>query len=245
MTKQTGYLKSVVDSGAQQVRPKKSFHSKDLPHIHPKNNNQRIALEEFMSGQNVNLFGSAGTGKTFLAIWLGLHEVLRKDTDIDTLIIVRSAVPVRDIGFLPGSAEEKTEIYELPYKAICDELFEYSNSYDTLKDSEKVKFVTTSYVRGLTFNNAVVVVDECQSLNAHELDSIITRLGSNSRIIMCGDGDQTDLVKAKDRDGFKQFVKILADLPMFHTVAFTEDDIVRSKLVREYIIKRNRLGLDI
>lgn len=228
-----------IDSG------KISFHEKDLPHIFPKNINQKYAMEEFMCGQNVNLFGCAGTGKTFLAIYLAIKEVLDRDSGIEKAVIVRSAVPVRDIGFLPGTEEEKTEVYEQPYRAICDELFDVKKSYGNLKRLGKVEFMTTSYIRGITINNAVVVVDECQSLTAHELDSIITRLGVNSRLILCGDGDQTDLVRSRDREGFHQFVKIMESLNEFSTIKFTEDDIVRSGLVRNYIVNRNRLGLNI
>lgn len=223
---------------------KKNFHEKDLPHILPRNAHQRYAMEEFMCGQHVSLFGCAGTGKTFLAMYMGLKEVLSKDSDIDKLIIVRSAVPVRDIGFLPGTEDEKTEIYEMPYKAICDELFEYTKAYDNLKKAGKVEFLTTSYVRGITIRNAVVIMEECQSYNAHELDSVITRLGTNSRVIMCGDGKQTDLTKASDRKGFHEFSKIINELKEFSTINFTESDIVRSGLVKNYIIKRNQLGLD-
>jgi len=224
---------------------KKTFHEKDLPHILPKNGNQRYAMEEFFNGQHVSLYGCAGTGKTFLAVYMALREVLDRDSDIEKLVIVRSAVPVRDIGFLPGTEEEKTEIYESPYKAICDELFEYSKAYDNLKKSGRIEFLTTSYIRGITLKNTVVVVDECQSLTAHELDSIITRLGSGSRVVFCGDGAQTDLTKANDRRGFHEFSKILQTLNVFSIITFTEDDIVRSGLVRDYIIARNRLGLDI
>lgn len=223
---------------------KKVFHTKDLPHIFPRNANQKYAMEEFMCGQHVNMFGCAGTGKTFLAMYMALREVLDKDTDVSKLIIVRSAVPVRDIGFLPGTEEEKTEVYELPYKAICDELFEYSKAYDNLKKAGKIEFMTTAYMRGITINDAVLLADETQSFNAHELDTVITRMGTNSRIIFCGDGIQTDLTKANDRKGFHEFSKIITSLSEFSTVNFTEDDIVRSGLVKNYIIKRNRLGLN-
>lgn len=228
-----------IDSG------QKSFTIKNLFPVTPKNGTQRYAMEEFFQGQNVSLMGSAGTGKTFLALYMALREVLDKDTDYEQVVIVRSAVPVRDIGFLPGDEKEKTEVYELPYKAICDELFEYKKSYDNLKKSNKIKFVTTSYIRGITLRNTIVIVDECQSLNAHELDSVVTRLGTNSKILLCGDFIQTDLTRQKDKNGILDFMKILDTLSEFSTVNFTHKDIVRSGLVKSYIIARDRMGLQV
>lgn len=222
---------------------KKSFHSKDLMPILAKNSKQRYAMEEFFQGQNMLLVGSAGVGKTFLALYMAIKEVLDRDTNFERVVIVRSAVPVRDIGFLPGTEEEKTEIYEAPYRAICDELFEYRKSYDNLKKSGKIQFITTSYIRGINIRNAVVIVDECQSLTAHELDSVITRLSSGSRLILCGDSIQTDLQREKDRRGFHEFISILEHLTEFSRVEFTHEDIVRSGLVRNYIVARDRLGL--
>ena len=237
---ETTYLKG-MDRSIEKI----SFHSKDLPNVYPKNGVQRYAMQEYMCGQHLSLFGCAGTGKTFLALYLALRDVLDKDSEVEQIIIVRSAVPVRDIGFLPGTEEEKTEVYEQPYRAICDELFPFKRSYNSLKRLGKIRFITTSYIRGLTFNNAVIVVDECQSLTAHELDSIVTRIGMDSKLIICGDGDQTDLVKSRDRSGFHQFVKILESINSFSIIGFTEREIVRSGFVRDYIVARNRLGLDI
>lgn len=217
-----------------------SFHERDLQPVMPKNPRQRAAMEECFQDQNLVMLGSAGTGKTFLAMYMALKEVLNKDTDFRQVVVVRSAVPVRDIGYLPGTEEEKNEIYELPYQAICDELFEYGKSYVNLKKIGKIKFVSTSYIRGITLKDSVIIVDECQSMNAHELDSIITRLGSGSKIIFCGDYIQTDLTKERDKRGMHDIMAILDRLHRFSRVDFLEDDIVRSGLVREYIIERNR-----
>lgn len=223
---------------------KKKFHEKDLRPILPKNYNQTAAYESFLfEDQNLVMMGSAGTGKTFLAMYMGLKEVLCKETSFEKIVVVRSAVPVRDVGFLPGTEEEKTEIYELPYVAICEELFEYSKAWENLKGLGLADFMSTSYIRGVTLTNAIVIVDECQSLTAHELDSIITRLGHNSKIIFCGDYIQTDLTKSKDRAGLHGFLDILNSITKFTRVNFEEADIVRSGLVKDYIIQRNKIGL--
>lgn len=219
---------------------KKSFHSSDLRNIVPKTINQNIAIKSFLAGDNLALLGCAGTGKTFLALYLGLRSVLAGEHS--KVILVRSAVPVRDLGHLPGTYDEKTSIYELPYKPMCDELFPFSRCYENLKLSGYIDFFTTSYVRGVTFYDSVVIVDEAQSLNAHELDSIITRLGTSCRLVICGDSIQSDL-RYSERYGFNTIIPILADTPHFTCINFTADDIVRSGFVRDYIISRDKHGL--
>lgn len=222
----------------QQV--KKSFHIRELAKIQPMTDNQGIALAEYFSNKNIAMLGCAGTGKTFLALYMGLCSVLAKEQQ--QVILVRSEVPVRSNGFLPGTMEEKASAYEQPYKPMCDEMFPYKNCYDNLKGGGYLFFFTTSYIRGLTFNDSVIIVDECQSLNAHELDSIITRVGDNSRLILCGDGIQTDL-RGMERAGFHSIVSILREISNFSIINFTTDDIVRSGFVRDYIIARERIGL--
>ena len=151
-------------------------------------------------------------------------------------------VSTRDIGFLPGDEQEKVSIYEAPYRSICRELFGIKDSYDSLKQQNNVKFMSTSFIRGITINNAVIIVDECQNLNFHELDSIITRLGKNSKIIFCGDYTQSDLTKESDKTGIINFMKILKELPEFTTVEFGINDIVRSDFLKSYIIAKYTLG---
>lgn len=219
---------------------KKSFHIRELARVQPATTNQSNAMADWFSGKHIALLGCAGTGKTFLALYLALHQVLSGESS--NVVLVRSAVPVRDVGFLPGEYNEKVSVFEDPYKPMCDQLFPYTKCYENLKAGGYVQFYTTSFVRGITFYNSIVIVDECQSLNAHELDSIITRLGEGCRLILCGDEIQSDL-KGKERSGFRQIVKILENVENFSIINFTADDIVRSGFVRDYIIARDKHGL--
>jgi predicted ribonuclease YlaK len=205
--------------------------------------NQQITFDEYAKDKSLLLHGVAGTGKTFLGMLLGLEEVLDPSIVYSQLCIVRSVVPTRDIGFLKGTDEEKIAIYELPYRAICKELFSSETAYDALKQQGNVQFTSTSFIRGLTFDNAIILVDEMQNLTFHELDSIITRPGKNSKVILCGDYTQTDLAKHNDKEGIKTFMKILNRMNEFSTVEFEVDDIVRSDFVKSYIIAKLELGI--
>ena len=187
------------------------------------------------------LSGSAGSGKTFLSMALALEQVLNKESPFDKLIIVRSVVPTRDIGFLPGTKEEKEDVYTQPYISIAHELFEDKGAYEKLVTQGALQFLTTSYIRGTTLRNAIVLVDEMQNLNFHELDSVITRVGENCRFIMCGDYYQTDFENKGDKDGIIKFLNILDNMKRFKHVEFTWKDIVRSDLVREYIVTKEML----
>ena len=223
---------------------KKKFHVKDLNRVTPLTKTQREVVIAYNSNFNLFLHGSAGTGKTFLSMYLGLRDVLDESTPYKRLIIVRSSVPTRDIGFLPGTQEEKMEAYEIPYSDICNRLFNYSKTYDNLKKLGYVEFMSTSYIRGLTFDNAVILVDESENMTMHELDSIITRVGENSKIVFSGDIRQTDLTKSnRDSSGVVDFMTILSRMSEFATIEFTPDDIVRSGLVRNYLIKKEKLNL--
>jgi len=206
--------------------------------VQPKTEKQQITFEHYHKGKNFCLHGMAGTGKTFMAMYLSLNEILSKNSKARRIIVIRSVVPTRDIGFLPGSIEEKTNVYEMPYSNICTELFINKNSYQDLKESGKIEFATTSFVRGLTFENAIVIVDECQNMTFHELDSIITRSGNNCRLLFCGDFNQSDLGK---KSGITEFMDILYKMRSFCMIEFDQDDIVRSGLVREYILAKNDL----
>jgi phosphate starvation-inducible protein PhoH len=224
----------------QVAATKKSFHIRDLRNIKPLTDMQGVALDAYFNGNNIALLGCAGTGKTFLALYMALSTVLAGNAD--QVIIVRSPVPVREQGFLPGELAEKEAVYESPYRYMCDQLFTYKNSYENLKTLGKVFFLTTSFSRGLTFDNSIVLMDEAQSFNAHEADTIITRLGDNSKLILCGDGIQTDL-KGSEKKGFYSIISILSSMDNFSTITFGHDDIVRSGFVREYIIARDKHGL--
>ena len=208
----------------------------DLLTFQPITENQTLTCDAYKNDKHLLLHGIAGTGKTFLSLYLALEDVLDPSTVYDDVFIVRSVVSTRDIGFLPGDEQEKVSIYEAPYRSICRELFGIKDSYDSLKQQNNVKFMSTSFIRGITINNAVIIVDECQNLNFHELDSIITRLGKNSKIIFCGDYTQSDLTKESDKTGIINFMKILKELPEFTTVEFGINDIVRSDFLKSYII---------
>ena len=173
-----------------------------------------------------------------------LEEALDPETVFERVVIVRSAVPSREIGHLPGDEKEKTEVYQLPYVEICEDLFNHIQPFQRLQEQKSVNFMITSFVRGITLDNSIVIVDECQNLNFHELDTIITRVGQDSKIMFCGDFFQTDLVKSSDKSGLTQFMKILDAMEAFENIEFTIGDIVRSGFVKEYLINKIRLGVE-
>lgn len=214
-----------------------------LRNVTPLTENQRLTFESFGAGKHLMLHGMAGTGKTFLSMYLALDEIMSGISQQDKIYIVRSVVPTRDMGFLPGNQKEKMKVYEAPYYSICNELFNRGDAYEILKTKNVVEFMSTSFVRGITMNNCYVIVDEINNMTFHELDSIITRIGKNCRIIFCGDFRQSDLTRDQEKNGLKEFMKVVSKLSDFEYIDFLESDIVRSKLVKEYIIARQNLGL--
>lgn len=214
--------------------------------IEPLTNNQRRFFEAYDTSKIMLLHGVAGTGKTFIALYHALEEVLDKSNPYEKVIIVRSAVPSREIGHLPGDEREKTEVYQDPYIAICQDLFGRYDAYQRLTEQKAIQFLITSFVRGITLDNSIIIVDECQNMTDMELNSIITRVGERSKIIFCGDFRQTDLYKKTDMSGLKKFMAIADMMPSFKTFEFGVEDIVRSSLVKEYILARleyeNRYG---
>ena len=208
--------------------------SLSLQEIEPLTQNQ---LKAFDSEKHLVLHGVAGTGKTFISCYLAFDDMIKNL--YEKFIVLRSAVPTRDIGFLPGTEKEKTAIYEEPYKDICVELFQRGDAYEILKTKNLVSFMTTSFIRGITLKNSVILVDECQNMSFHELDSIITRVGENSRIIFCGDFRQSDLAK----NGSQDFFRILKAMGQFDLIDFEVKDIVRSGFVKDYITAKLDLGL--
>jgi phosphate starvation-inducible PhoH-like protein len=212
-----------------------------LKEIKPLTPNQHKLFESYANGKYIFLHGCPGTGKSFLSLFLGLREMLPVTSPYKKILIVRSAVPSRDVGFLPGSAEEKAAIYEPPYAAIFTELFGRADAYDKLKEEGIVEFVTTSFLRGNTFQNCIVIIDEFQNMKFEELNTIITRIGNNCRVVFCGDFYQNDLtVKKNDTTGFVKFKAILEQVPQFDFIQMGVDDIVRGPLVKAYIIARIR-----
>lgn len=219
------------------------FKLDDLPEIEPATAHQEEAFKYWEDGCNIVLSGSAGTGKTFLALYLGLEEVLDKDTPYDQLIIVRSAVATREQGFQPGTKEDKEDVFTLPYRSLCAELFGVSDAWHKLKTTGVVGFETTSYIRGATWNNSIVVIDEMQNFNFHELDSVITRIGRDCRLVAAGDYYQSDFEKERERNGVLTFMNIVEHMKDFEIVQFGWEDIVRSGFVRDYIMTKEMLGV--
>jgi len=213
----------------------------DMLQVTPLTPHQKQAYEAYEDGNSLVLSGSAGTGKTFMALSMALEDVLDKEMRYDKVVIIRSIVPTRDIGFLPGDEEEKKDAYTGPYRSICAELFNDSDAWMKLKNTGTVNFMSTSFIRGLTISNAVVVLDEMQNLTFHELDSIITRVGDNCRFIMCGDYYQTDLIKEREKNGIIDFMRILQSMPSVDIIEFGVEDIVRSGLCKEYLVAKEEL----
>jgi len=219
----------------------KNVNLSNLVNVTAKSQHQTDVFNHWDNNKNLILSGSAGTGKTFLAMYLALKQVLDKDTPYDKVVIVRSIVPTRNIGFLPGTEEEKKDAYSRPYISLCEELLGDRESWVNLSLSRRVEFVSTSFIRGTTLHNAIVIVDEMQNLNFHELDSVITRIGDHCRLIMCGDYYQSDFTQKLEKDGIRDFMSIVKEMDMFDVVEFTWEDIVRSKLVKDYIMTKEKL----
>lgn len=200
--------------------------------------NQERFFEMYRGGGYfMGLFGSPGVGKTFLAMYKAIEEVLSKDNNFKHIVVVRSMVQLREIGHLPGSLEEKQEIYELPYKEVCTTLFGRSDSWERLKEQGHARFISTTAIRGISIDDSIIIVDEIQNMNFQEINTIITRVGHRSKVIFCGDYKQSDLIRSnKDQSAFHDFRKIATSMPAFQEVYFTPDDIVRSSLVKSWII---------
>ena len=230
---------------------KKEISSSDLVEVKPITDNQKLVFESYKKGLNQFLFGCAGTGKTFVSLYLGLRDVLKNETANERVVIVRSLIPTREIGFLPGDEEDKAALYQVPYSNMVQFMFKQPNEqafsmlYDRLKAQGSFYFLSTSFLRGLTFDNSIIIVDECQNLNFHELDTIITRVGQDSKIIFCGDFMQTDLTKMNERNGLHDFLRILEEMKQFNCVEFDIGDIVRSGFVRDYLIQKTKLGIGV
>ena len=229
---------------AKQMRRKKPINIDHLKTIEPLTSNQERVFKSYGEGKHLVLHGAAGTGKTFISLYLALQQVLDEGNPYDKVYMVRSLVPTREIGFLPGDHEDKSNLYQIPYKNMVKYMFEMPDDsafqllYDNLRTQETISFWSTSFIRGTTFDNSVIIVDEFSNLNFHELDSIITRIGQNCRIIFSGDVAQSDLVKNNERTGILDFLQIVQAMPSFDSIEFGIDDIVRSGLVREYLIAK-------
>ena len=213
----------------------------NINHISPLTESQNRAFLYYYDNKNLVLSGMAGTGKTFIAMYLALKQALDTNTTTNSVYIVRSAVPTRDLGFLPGTATDKLSMYEPAYRAICSDLFGRNDAYEILQSKGVLKFISTSYLRGQTYDNSIIILDEMQNCTYQELDTVMTRIGQNSRVIFSGDFKQADLTSSRDRQGLSDFLKVLRRMPKetFGHVSFGLDDIVRSGLVREYLIAKD------
>jgi|TARA_R100000030_G_scaffold17286_1_gene11737 phosphate starvation-inducible PhoH-like protein len=242
--------KTPVPSGmtAKQMRRKKPINMDHLKVIEPLTDNQERVFTSYAEGKHLVLHGAAGTGKTFISLYLALKDVLEPSSPYEKVYMVRSLVPTREIGFLPGDHEDKSNLYQIPYKNMVKYMFQMPDDaafdmlYDNLRAQETISFWSTSFIRGTTLDDCIVIVDEFSNLNFHELDSIITRIGQNSKIIFSGDYTQSDLVKSNEKNGVLDFMRILNTMPSFDCVEFGIEDIVRSGLVREYLVSKINLG---
>ena len=232
----------LVDESDVQSKPTNALKIKidDLKTFDPLTNNQKLFFDAYKRGDYfVALHGVAGTGKTFCALYKALEEVLDKSNPFHKIIIVRSAVQSRDMGHLPGDVAEKMEIYQQPYQQICHTLFGRKDAYQRLEEQGYVEFISTSFIRGMSFDDAIIIVDEMQNLTFEEIDTVMTRVGYRSKIIWCGDYRQTDLNKKKnDMSGILKFFDIAMHMNAFTRIEFTADDIVRSSLVKDYILAK-------
>ena len=231
------------------MQRKKPINLDLLKDIEPLTENQEKFFHDYNLEQNMFAYGAAGTGKTFIALYLALKDVLNERNPYEKIYIVRSLVATREIGFLPGDHEDKSSLYQIPYKNMVKYMFKMPDDnafellYTNLKTQGTISFWSTSFIRGTTFDNAILLIDECQNLNFHELDSIITRVGENTKIMFCGDVVQSDLVKQHERNGIVDFLRIIENMKEFSTVEFGVDDIVRSGLVKSYLVSKINLGL--
>ena len=233
----------------KQMKRKKPIGNTYLLDIEPITDNQKKLFDSYADGKHLVAYGTAGTGKTFISLYNALADVLDETTPYERIYLVRSLVSTREIGFLPGDHEDKADIYQIPYKNMVKYMFELESDsdfemlYGNLKTQGTISFWSTSFLRGTTLDNAIIIVDEFQNLNYHELDSIITRSGENTKICFCGDASQSDLTKTNERNGIMDFTKILRIMPSFDFIEFGMEDIVRSGLCKEYIMAKHSMGM--
>jgi predicted ribonuclease YlaK len=237
--KKNGSTNTYIEITSDNVEKKPPrIKAAELKKFEPLTENQKIFFEAYAKGDYfIMLYGSAGTGKSFIACYKGMEEVLDRSSSFYRVVIVRSAVQSRDLGFTPGSVEEKMSLYEQPYMQIYHTLFGRRDAYDALKECGRIEFISTSFIRGMSFDDAIIIVDECQNMTFEELSTIMTRVGHRSKIIFCGDYKQTDLYRNnKDKSGLKKFHDIAKLMASFTSIEFTTSDIVRSSLVKDFLI---------
>jgi len=234
----------------KSMKRKKPINSDLMKTIDPLTENQQELFRCYKNDQNIVAYGAAGTGKTFITLYNALRDVMDMKSPYEKIYIVRSLVATREIGFLPGDHEDKSSLYQIPYKNMVKYMFQMPSDadfemlYGNLKQQETISFWSTSFIRGTTLDNCIIIVDEFSNLNFHELDSIITRVGENSKIMFCGDATQSDLTRTNERNGIVDFMKILRQMPSFDIIEFGIEDIIRSGICKEYLIVKNELGFN-
>ena len=234
---------------SKQMKRKKPINTDMMRDIEPLTENQKKLFESYKNGKNLVAYGAAGTGKPFITLYNALQEVLDPSTPYDKIYIVRSLVATREIGFLPGDHDDKSFLYQIPYKNMVKYMFEMPSDadfemlYGNLKNQNTIDFWSTSFIRGTTLDRAIIIVDEFQNLNYHELDSIMTRVGTDTKIMFCGDATQTDLIKQNERNGIHDFMRILRIMPSLSIIEFGVEDIVRSGLCKEYLLAKLEIGV--
>lgn len=237
-----------VGMTAKQMKRKKPINLDVLKDIEPLTPNQELLYKSYEQNKNLVAYGCAGTGKTFITLYNALQDVLDENSPYEKIYIVRSLVATREIGFLPGDHEDKSSLYQIPYKNMVKHMFKMPDDasfemlYANLKTQGTIGFWSTSFIRGTTLDKSIIIVDEFQNLNFHELDSIITRVGEDTKIMFCGDATQSDLVKTNEKNGIIDFMRILRSMPSFDVIEFSVEDIVRSGLCKEYIIAKIEAG---
>ena len=234
---------------AKQMKRKKPINLDLMRDIDPLTENQKLLYESYANDKNIVAYGCAGTGKTFITLYNAIQDVLDENTPYEKIYIVRSLVATREIGFLPGDHEDKSSLYQIPYKNMVKYMFtlpteaDFEMLYGNLKTQGTISFWSTSFIRGTTLDKSIIIVDEFQNLNYHELDSIITRVGEDSKIMFCGDATQSDLIKTNEKNGIIDFMRVLRIMPSIDIIEFGVDDIVRSGLVKEYILAKMEIGV--
>ena len=238
-----------IDLNAKQTKRKKPINLEYLIDIDPLTENQKLLFKYYDEGKNIFAHGVPGSGKTFCLLYKALKDVLNEKTPYEKIYIVRSVVQTREIGFLPGSESDKKSLFEIPYKNMVKYMFQMPSDidfemlYGNLKEQNTISFWCTSFIRGITLDNCIIIVDEAQNCSAHESFSVISRCGEDTKIMFSGDIEQSDLIKTSEKNGIIDFIRVIEAMPSFEKLEFGIEDIVRSKLVREFVIAKKSVGL--
>jgi phosphate starvation-inducible PhoH-like protein len=211
------------------VEPIRGFDS-----IQPKNMAQQIYLEAIERSDVVFGIGSAGTGKTYVAASYAAEKLYYRETS--KIIVTRPNVEAsRSLGFLPGELEEKYAPYLEPFEGVFIRAFGKS-LYELFKKRGQIDPRPLGFMRGATFDDAIVLVDECQNMTEKEFKLLLTRIGHNSKVIFSGDSRQVDIPDS----GLMSTIQRLQYIPSIEVVEFYPSDIVRSDLCKQIILEYER-----